>query len=222
MNNELLLILNLIVIYSMVLIWHKFFGKTGLIAWTVLASIIANIEVQAQVSAFGLNQTLGNILFASTFLATDILSEYHSKKDADKAVHISILACVCFIIISQFWLRFTPGSSDFALGYLQGIGKNTPRIMVSGLVVFAIVEKLSIYLYHKIWNWKGSGTHQFLWLRNNAATIISQAINSILFNLLAFYGIFPTAMLWEIIATTFLIYIFTSVLDTPFIYLAKK
>jgi len=222
MNNELLLITNLIVIYSIVLLWHKFFGKDGLILWTALASVIANIEVQAQISAFGLNQTLGNILFASTFLATDILSEYHGKKEAGRAVHISILACLSFIIISQFWCLFTPGSSDFALGHLQRIARSTPRIMLSGLVVFVIVEKLDIYLYHKIWNWKGNGTHHFLWLRNNAATIISQTLNSLLFNLLAFYGIFPTAILWEIITTTFVIYICTSLLDTPFIYLAKK
>lgn len=192
-----------------------------MLAWIVLASVAANIEVQAQISAFGLNQTLGNILFASTFLATDILSEYHSKKDAELAVHVSIFACISFIAISQFWPWFTPGASDFALGHLRELGRNTPRIMLSGLMVFALVEKLDIWLYHKIWQWKGSGTHRFLWLRNNAATIISQAINSVLFNLLAFYGVFPTPMLWEIIATTFLIYTCTSVLDTPFIYLAK-
>lgn len=222
MTNELILIINLIVTYGLVLVFYKLFKKEGLFAWLIIATLAANLEVHAQICAFGLQQTLGNILFASTFLATDILSEYHSKEDASRAVHISIFICIAFIIISQFWLYFIPGKDDFALEYLQNLSKNTPRIMFSGLLVFAITEKLDIWLYHKLWNWKGNSTHQFLWLRNNGATIISQAINAILFNLLAFYGTFPTDTLWEIIATTFIIYLFTSLLDTPYIYLAKK
>lgn len=222
LSNEVLLVINLIVVYGLVLIFYKLFQKEGLFAWLIIATLAANLEVQAQIYAFGLHQTLGNILFASTFLATDILSEYHSKEDATRAVHISILSCAFFIIISHFWLYFTPGTNDFALNYLQGLSRHTPRIMLSGLLVFALVEKLDIFLYHKLWNWKGHGTHQFLWLRNNGATLISQAVNSFLFNLLAFYDVFPNNILWEIIATTFIIYLFTSLFDTPYIYLAKK
>ncbi len=48
--------------------------------WTVLATIAANIEVLIMVTAFGMEMTLGNILFASTFLVTDILSELYGKK----------------------------------------------------------------------------------------------------------------------------------------------
>lgn len=80
MRNEILLILSVVIIYGSVLLWYKLLGCKGLMAFTVLATISANIEVLILVNAFGMEQTLGNILFASTFLVTDILSEVSGKK----------------------------------------------------------------------------------------------------------------------------------------------
>ena len=84
--NELLLIGSLVVLYGAVLLWFYLFGTGGLMAFTVFATIAANIEVMILVDAFGMEMTLGNILFATTFLVTDILSEVAGKKEAQKAV----------------------------------------------------------------------------------------------------------------------------------------
>ena len=99
--NELLLILSLPITYFMVLLCYRIFGKSGLFLWTVVATIAANIEVLIVVNAFGFEMTLGNILFASTFLVTDILSENHGKKEAQRAVYLGITTSVIFIMISQ-------------------------------------------------------------------------------------------------------------------------
>ena len=63
--NEFLLIGSLLVVFALVLIFFHLFGKTGLYCWTAFATITANIEVLIVVNAFGMEQTLGNILFAS-------------------------------------------------------------------------------------------------------------------------------------------------------------
>ena len=63
--NELLLLGSLLVIFTLVLLFFRLFGKTGLYCWTAFATITANIEVLIVVNAFGMEQTLGNILFAS-------------------------------------------------------------------------------------------------------------------------------------------------------------
>ena len=108
MTNEILIILSFIVIYGGVVLFYRFFGKKGLLAFNVMATILANIEVLILVRAFGIEMTLGNILFASTFLVTDVMSENHSRKDANRAVVISTLCSVFFIFISQMWLLYTP------------------------------------------------------------------------------------------------------------------
>ena len=82
MRNEILLIASLIITFSTVIGLYKIFKEQGLYLWTIVATIAANIEVMIVVNAFGMEMTLGNILFASTFLVTDILSELYGKKAA--------------------------------------------------------------------------------------------------------------------------------------------
>ena len=82
MPNELILICSVVFIYGAALLGYKFFGKIGLYCISVIATILANIEVTIMINAFGMEQTLGNVLFAVTFLITDILSECEGKKAA--------------------------------------------------------------------------------------------------------------------------------------------
>ncbi len=225
MNNEILLILNLAVIYGGTLLFYRLFGKSGLYAWTAFATVAANIEVLLIIDAFGMEQTLGNILFASTFLATDILSENHGKAAANRAVKIGIAVSVMFIIVSKFWLMFTPSESDFASGAFNTIFSNTPRVMLAGFGVYAIVQLFDVWVYHKLWKItkdKSGSQKKFLWLRNNCATLLSQLINAVLFNVFAFYGVYDTKTLISIIISTYIIYIATSLLDTPIVYAARK
>ena len=79
MSNEVLLLLSVLIIYGSTLIFLKVFGKQGLYCFTSIATIAANIEVLIVVIAFGMEMTLGNVLFASTFLVTDIISENSSS-----------------------------------------------------------------------------------------------------------------------------------------------
>lgn len=225
MPNEILLLISVIVIFSLTVAAAQLFGERGLVAWTVIATILANIEVLILVRAFGLQQTLGNVLFASTFLATDILSELYGKKAATKAVYIGIFASVVFLLISQSWLLYTPDAGDWASPSIHSIFSNTPRLIFSSLIVYAISQRLDVWLYHKWW---ALTEHRFndkrrgLWIRNNGSTLISQLINAALFNLGAFWGVYDGKTLLSIVISTYVIYVFTSLLDTPFVYLARR
>lgn len=80
MINELLLIFSVVFIYGMAVLGYALFGKAGLYCISAVATILANIEALILVNAFSMEQTLGNVLFAVTFLITDILSECEGKK----------------------------------------------------------------------------------------------------------------------------------------------
>ena len=140
MPNELLIILSFVIIYGSTILFYRLFGKGGLLAFNVLATLIANIEVLLLVHAFGVEMTLGNVLFASTFLITDILSENHGRKVANRAVLISTLCSLIFIAISQLWLLYTPSENDWASGAFHTIFSNTPRIICASLGVYLIAQ----------------------------------------------------------------------------------
>ena len=225
MPNEIILLLSLLVIFSLTVLAARLFGENGVVAWIVIATILANIEVLILVRGFGLQQTLGNVLFASTFLATDILSELYGKKSAARAVYIGIFTSVVFLVISQSWLLYTPDIEDWASPAIREIFGNTPRLIFSSLVVYAISQRLDVWLYHKWWALTERRTgdkKRGMWLRNNAATLMSQLVNAALFNLFAFWGVYDGKTLLSIIISTYVIFIFTSLLDTPFLYLARR
>jgi uncharacterized integral membrane protein (TIGR00697 family) len=225
MPNEILLILSVLVIFSLTVLWSRVFGERGLVAWSVAVTILANIEVLLLVRAFGMEQTLGNVLFASTFLTTDILSELYGKKSATRAVNVGILASVCFLAISQSWLLYTPSAEDWAAPAIRDIFSNTPRLIFVSLAVYALSQRLDVLLYHKLWaltERRTGDSRRALWLRNNCATLISQLVNSILFNFGAFWGVYEMKILLSITVSTYVIYVVTSLLDTPFLYLARR
>lgn len=190
-----------------------------------MATILANIEVLLVVDAFGMEMTLGNILFASTYLVTDILSENHGKKDANKAVIMGTVASIFFVVTSQLWVHFKPAASDWASESICTVFSNTPRLILASLIVYLVTQIGDVWLYHKWWDIttkKLGDSRKGLWIRNNGSTIISQFFNSILFNVLAFYGVYSIKTLTNIVISTFVIYIITSLLDTPIVYWCRR
>lgn len=225
MSNEIMLIICLVGTYSLVLVWFYLFGEKGLLTFSAIATVAANIEVLIMVHAFGMEQTLGNVLFASTFLITDILSETAGKKQAQTAVNIGIATSITFILISQSWLLYTPAESDFAFSSIQTIFSNTPRLMLASLLVYAITQKFDVWAYHKIWAWTEKKFHdkkKGLWLRNNGSTLMSQFFNTLLYTFAAFAGIYSLPTLINIVISSYAIFIVTSLADTPAVYLARK
>ena len=223
--NELLLIITLLVSFGGTLLFLRVFGKGGLFAWIGIATVFANIEVTLVVHAFGMDQTLGNTLFAATFLATDILSEVYGKKEATKGVLAGIFTSLTFILLSFLWVHYIPADSDWASELVRGLFSNTPRMLLSSLVAYAISEWIDVFLYHAWWNLteKKTGSHsKMLWFRNNFSTLISQFVNIVIFNFGAFFGLYEFKELVAITGACYVIYIVTSLLDTPFIYLARQ
>lgn len=218
--NEILIAMTLLLTFGSVLLWFRLFRRAGLYALTAFITIVANIEVVILVDAFGIEMTLGNMLFTGTFLATDILSEVYDRKAANSCVRVGILASVSMIVLTSLWMLYTPSANDFVFPAVVTVFSNTPRVLIASLVVYAICQAVDVQLYHLIWTMTGRN-EKFMWLRNNGATLVSQALNAVLFNFIAFYGNVDMSTMWSIIGAGFTISLFTSLLDTPVLYLAR-
>ena len=220
MSNELLWLIVLLVNFIFILSFYRILGKLGLFVWVPISVIIANIEVLKTVEIFGITSTLGNIIYATSFLATDILSENYSKRDAYKAVLVGFMVLIVMTALMTFAVQFAPAESDFAHEHLKAIFSLMPRIALASVVAFLISQSHDVWAYHF---WKGKfPAVKHIWIRNNASTIVSQLIDSAVFCLIAFAGMFETRILIEIIITTYLMKIMVSVCDTPCVYIAER
>ena len=219
MSNELLWILMLALNFACIMGMYVAFGKTGLYAWIAIAAILANVQVLKTVELFGFPATLGNILYAGSFLATDILSELHGKKDARRAIYIGFAAIIATTVFMQFALAFQASPDDFAHEHLSALFTILPRVTLGSIVAYVISQ------FHDIWAfgvWKRLlPGKQWLWLRNNASTWVSQLIDSLVFTSIAFLGAFPMEVFWGILLTTFAFKVIVAALDTPLLYLAS-
>lgn len=218
--NESLFFITLIVNFTGVLCAYKFFGKIGLYCWIAIATVIANVEVLKCVDIFNMALTLGNVTFGSIFLATDILNEKYGVKDAQKSVYIGFFALLTFTLFTQLDLHYIPNSSDFAGDAMKTLFTITPRMCLASMFAYFISNMTDVYLYALIRRILPSD--KFLWLRNNSATMISQLIDTLIFTYVGFVGVFESYIVFELFVTTYLIKLIIALLDTPFLYIAKK
>ena len=218
--NEILFFISLIANFSGVIFAYKFFGKIGLFCWIAMATVIANIEVLKCIDMFNMALTLGHVTYGSIFLATDILNEKYGVNEAQKSIYIGFFALLTFTLFTQIDLHYISNSSDFAGEAMKTLFSITPRVCLGSMFAYFISNMLDVHLYTLIKKYLPSD--KYLWVRNNGATMLSQLVDTTIFTLIAFAGIFSTKILFELIITTYLIKILIALFDTPFIYLAKR
>jgi uncharacterized integral membrane protein (TIGR00697 family) len=218
--NELLWAVMLMFNFGAIMLSYRLWGKIGLFIWIPLSVIVANVQVTKTVELFGLESTLGNIVYATSFLATDILSECYGKRDAAKAVAIGFFSLVVMTMLMNLALAFTPAPSDFVQESMVTIFSLMPRIALASLIAYLFSQLHDIHAF-AYWKQRMPGKRT-LWLRNNMSTMVSQAIDTLLFTTIAFWNVYPWEVLWQIMLTTYLLKWIVAALDTPFMYLARS
>ncbi|WP_421903851.1 queuosine precursor transporter [Maridesulfovibrio sp.] len=217
--NELLWLGFAVMDLSLVLVIYRFFGKIGLFGLIVFNLILCNIQVLKTIELFGMTTTLGNILYASVFLSTDMLSEFYGKKEAKKAVYLGFVVLVMAVVYMQLALMFTPAADDFAQPHLEAIFGFLPRIALGSMAAYIVSQLNDVYVFHLL---KDKMGERHLWLRNNASTLLSQFLDSSVFCFVALWGLFPFEVWVEILFTTYLFKVIVAVMDTPFLYMARR
>ena len=217
MMNELLWILTLLFSFMGVILFYKLFGKVGLFIWIVTSTIICNIQTTKTIDIFGLETSLGTILYGSTFLATDIINEQYGEKQAKKTIALGFLVMVFMTILMTIALLYVPSKSDFANESLKVIFTLNIRITIASISGFVISQWFDTILYNKLKDkFKG------LWIRNNFSTMISQLLDTIIFVIITYLGKMPIPIIFNIACTMYVLKLLVAVLDTPFMYLSKK
>lgn len=217
--NNILLIVSIIGVFSVMLLIKKFLGKEGLIGWMGIASILANLVLVKSVNLLGISATLGNVLFASNFLATDMLTENYGYKSAKKGVKFGILSVIVFVIVTQVALLFVPNAEDVAQSSFELLFGFIPRISLASISMFALSNFVDIRLYE--WIRKKSNGKK-LWLRNNVCTILCNGGENFLFYLIAFAGVMEMPVILSIALSATIIEVLIALCDTPFLYLSRR
>ncbi|MFP4205508.1 MAG: queuosine precursor transporter [Spirochaetaceae bacterium] len=216
--NELLWLILLLVNFATILLMFRIFGREGLAVWMALSVIAANIQVTKTVELFGVTATLGNIVYASSFLITDILSENYGKAIARRVVYYGLAVIIGFTLLMNLAVLFEPGPEDFAHESMAVIFGFLPRVALASVAAYLVSQLHDVWAY-AFWKRRFDGIRR-IWIRNNLSTMVSQLIDSVVFTTVAFAGVFRWPTFSEIVLTTYLLKVLVAAADTPFVYLA--
>lgn len=217
MHNAAILGGEILVVFSLLLICYRLFGRVGAMAWVGLATILANIITAKNAEIMGLSTAIGSVMFASTFLATDILAEYHGKQYAKQAVYIGLFADALLILSTQIALAYVPSAIDYADGAMRALFSLNLRISLASMVMYCVANLADVYLYSKLKERGGA-----MWVRNNVSTILCNCLENFGFIGLAFGGIYDFQTIMIISLSTSAIEALVALCDTPFLYLARR
>ncbi|TLS48669.1 VUT family protein [Paenibacillus antri] len=210
-----------VVNFALFLACYRLFGRGGLYAWVGVATVLANIQVVKTIEMAGLVMTLGNTIYATIFLATDLLNEKYGEKAAKKAVFVGFFALIASTIMMQMALVFEPTDTDVAQDSLETIFGLLPRLALGSLTAYFVSQWVDVKIFTLLK--KAFPKPGQLWIRNNGSTALSQLLDTLLFCSIAFLGApgFPFDVWVQVALTTYLIKLVVSVASTPIIYWAR-
>ena len=155
----------------------------------------------------------GVLAYCLTFLITDVISEIWGKERAQTVVMGGFITLVLVFLLTGVSILWPPASFWPHQKAYETILGSSARIMVASLTAYLFSQ------YHDVWAfhfWKRVTSDRFLWLRNNASTIVSQLLDSVVFITIAFYGSMP---LVPLILGQWVVKVGIAAMDTPFVYL---
>lgn len=217
--NTSILFVEIILAFSAVVAAGWLFGEYGLTAWVAFATVAANIMTAKTSVIFGMDAATGTVLFASTFLATDILCERYGAQAARRAVYIGLASIIAFTVSAQVTLAYRPSPFDYAQDSMSTLFALNLRISISSAIMYFVANLADVALFEGIR--KKTGERK-LWLRNNVSTILCNCAENFAFIFLAFAGIYSARECVVIAASTSVIEAVVAVCDTPFLYLATR
>jgi len=215
--NEIIFILITLLSLSLPMI-ASMFGYTALTSCAVFLVMITLIFTSYIIEVFGHSTSSAICFFAAIFLTTDILGEKYGHKKALKTVSITVLANIIFVSLGLLITQLIPIENSNINSAISTFFTFIPRILIAGILAYAISQSIDVHLF-ALYKKYTKGKH--LWIRNIGSTIISQFFDTIIFILLAFYGVLNNSILIDLFITTYIIKSLIALLDTPFCYIGK-
>ena len=224
-HQEILWFTTIAVDLSFAILLFRLFGRQGLYASIVISLLLANLQGPKLTEIFGLQTSMGVILYSSIYFATDRLSERYGKAEATRAVMIGFVVSIIIIVMISLSLQYLPSTNPETADFAQSVHQATatlfsftPRFVLGSLLAYLISQRFDVWIFHIIKR-KTQGRH--LWLRNNVSTMLSQAIDTVIYGVVVWWGVvdFETAM--QLALAKYFFKIIIAFVDTPFIYLAR-
>lgn len=224
-HQNLLWVITVCLDLSMTLLLFRLFGRQGLYGVIVLNIILMNLQGPKLTTIFGMQTSLGMVIYSGIYFATDILSERYGKREAHRAVMMGFATSIIVFAIMTVSLLFLPtqeeGKREFATAIHEAIALLfgfSPRFVFGSLFAYFISQHLDVWTFHKL---KEKTEGRMLWLRNNVSTMTSQLVDTTIYSAVVWWGLFDFSTAVQLALAKYVFKVIIAAIDTPFIYWAR-
>jgi uncharacterized integral membrane protein (TIGR00697 family) len=166
---------------------------------------------------FGSHLSVAVFSFPIVFIMTDVIGEIYGKNMARFFVLAGFISTALFILYS--FLSFVlPWSADglWAKDAYNQIFGISLRFSIASLVAYAVGEYQDVFTFFFFRDTWGT---KYFWLRSNLSNVWSQFLDSVLFNAIAFIGVYSWPVLVSITLSWWLYKVAMGFAYTPLSYL---
>lgn len=191
--------------------------RIALVSIFTASLLVANIAASKIIQIWWLTFPAGTLAYCITFLCTDLYTEFFGKRETELVVLAGFVANVFVVVLIQ--AAIIAPIVSFQEGYQEvyaSVLGHTWRIVVASMIAYIISQSHDVWAFH-FWGKLTRGKH--LWIRNNASTMVSQAIDTLIFTFIAFWGVIDLVNILNMATTLYVVKWVIAVLDTPFCYL---
>lgn len=182
------------------------------------AQIFADITSLRILMIAGFSIDGGTLVYPFTFTLRDMV---HKVAGASVARTLIVLAAVINVVMALlFWLvsilppDMTVGP-QIEFGYVLAV---LPRIVLASIIAEVVSELVDTEIY-ELWVKRIGYKHQ--WGRVLASNAVSVPLDSAIFVLGAFWGVFPIDVVWSIFLANVLVKGIVTIISIPGIYMVR-
>ncbi len=157
----------------------------------------------------------GVLFFPISYLFGDILTEVYGYARARRVVWSGFAALAFASFMATVVVALPPAAGwPHQPAYATVFGQ-TPRIVAASLIAFLAGEFVNSYVLAKL---KVRTEGRFLWMRTIGSTICGEAVDSLIFYPLAFYGVWGMDLLVSVTVTNYFLKVGWEAAATPLTY----
>lgn len=160
----------------------------------------------------------GILFFPISYFFGDILTEVYGYAYDRRAVWAGFAALAFAAIMAQIVIALPVAPGEYMAQYQQGMVSvfgNSWRIALASMLAFWCGSFVNSYVLAKLKIWTQG---RFLWVRTIGSTAFGELVDSSLFYVLAFYGIWPIQELVQVALVQYVLKTSWEVLATPLTY----
>ena len=186
------------------------------IASLVTCNLIANKFVAVDLGFKVFVVSAGILPYTITFLVTDLISELYGQKKANLVVVAGFFASMVVLLFLWIGGQFNAIPDSLVSDQVyDSVFRNAWRIIAASMIAYLFAQVVDVRIFH-FWKKLTNGKH--LWLRNNASTVVSQLLDTILVICILFFGVWGTGQIFTAIIDGWTFKMLMALIDTPIIY----